>query len=569
VLVSSRVSLRSGRVFAGFVLALFLNIVPTSARALGTCGDVDCSGSVTASDALAVLKKAVSIPSVVACPSSCGSGLAVGPSTDALVVCGDFNCSASVTAGDALSLLKFAVGGAVNLQCGTECPGVSTTTSTTLPPTNNSGAAVAVVDALSATANLYGNPTNPENARKVKSLAAYSNLLVESDTGGTLANMKTMLDALTGGAGENIDLSGCTTNGSGNVSFSSCAIGSGTTLSGSIAGSGNTFSLDLTFTYGTTTVTMTGDVTVTSTAMTGTVTISTKVVVGSQTTTTSITETLDLGMTGNCPTSGTVTFSWHIVEKTGETTTSDEQSGFTATYGPSCGDATFAGQTTTTTPPATTTTIGGQTANQLAALEFVTNVYRLRDLATGFATDGDKFDRLAIWADNAAILGQSDSSGVLFTIEADSSSSNVVQQPDPACASRVGGTTTYTNCSIDYGRFSWNGTLTVNGDQLDVELHFNDLADHKRDLVGSLTVSDTSVMGSLNTLLDYMPSIIRYYDPTTLTFSLTTQSGCAKAGTMKETYDLQTIYNGQVVSEAKGNYTATYGPACGQVQFTP
>ena len=131
-------------------VSLLLTVGETCGYSLGTCGDVDCSGTVTASDALAVLRKAVGTASVVACPSSCGSGVVLGVPTDALVVCGDFNCSASVTAGDALSLLKSAVGGAVALQCGTECPGVSTTTSTTLPQTSSSAAAVAVVNSVQA-----------------------------------------------------------------------------------------------------------------------------------------------------------------------------------------------------------------------------------------------------------------------------------------------------------------------------------------------------------------------------------------------------------------------------------
>jgi len=310
-------------------------------------------------------------------------------------------------------------------------------------------------------------------------------------------------------------------------------------------------------------------VTVTTSAITGSVTVSTKVTSGSQSTTTTVVETLDLGLTNNCPTSGTTTFAWHVVEKTGTATTRDEQSSFTTTYGPSCGDATFAGQTTTTTPPATTTTIGGQTANELAALEFVTNMYRLRDLATGFATDGDALDRLSVMADNAAILGQADSSGVLFTARVEGPPQNIVQPPDPSCATRVGATTTYTNCQLDYGRFTINGSLTINGDALDVEMHFVDQADHKRDLLGNVIVSDTAVTGSLDTLLDYMPSIIRYYDPTTLAFALGVQSRCAKSGTIKETYDLQTIYNDQVLTEAKGEFTATYGSACGQVKLTP
>ncbi|MCA1789330.1 MAG: hypothetical protein LC667_05565 [Thioalkalivibrio sp.] len=84
------------------------------------CGDVDCNGKRTASDALLMLKKAVGQQASVFCPIQCQSGL-----FDALPVgsevCGDTNCNGSVTAGDALSVLKAAVGQSVGLMCGVQC----------------------------------------------------------------------------------------------------------------------------------------------------------------------------------------------------------------------------------------------------------------------------------------------------------------------------------------------------------------------------------------------------------------------------------------------------------------
>ena len=79
------------------------------------CGDVTGDGSVTATDALNVLKTAVGIVVELSCST-------------ATVVCGDVTGEGSVTATDALNILKTAVGIDVELNC------PPTTTTTTLPP---------------------------------------------------------------------------------------------------------------------------------------------------------------------------------------------------------------------------------------------------------------------------------------------------------------------------------------------------------------------------------------------------------------------------------------------------
>jgi hypothetical protein len=72
------------------------------------CGDLDASGSISASDALRLLKNAVGTDVTLLCPS-----------LDGEIECGDLNASGSVTASDALALLKRAVGGQVELTCST------------------------------------------------------------------------------------------------------------------------------------------------------------------------------------------------------------------------------------------------------------------------------------------------------------------------------------------------------------------------------------------------------------------------------------------------------------------
>ena len=86
------------RVFC-FVAASFLTLALAGAAAAASlCGDQNNNGSVTAADALGVLK------------------VSVGSLGCDLCIC-DTNLSGKITAGDALVLLKFAVGQAVVLNC--------------------------------------------------------------------------------------------------------------------------------------------------------------------------------------------------------------------------------------------------------------------------------------------------------------------------------------------------------------------------------------------------------------------------------------------------------------------
>lgn len=106
------------RELASTVLAAAMLLVLPGAAAAGpaVCGDVNASGTVTSSDALSVLKKAVGQPVMLAC-ASCPALSVAEP------VCGDVNGSGTVTSSDALSILKKAVGQPVTLACA-DCPGV-------------------------------------------------------------------------------------------------------------------------------------------------------------------------------------------------------------------------------------------------------------------------------------------------------------------------------------------------------------------------------------------------------------------------------------------------------------
>lgn len=88
------------------------------------CGDLDCNGSVLASDALRALRFAVSQPVVITCALECDAH--VDESTERTIpatACADLNCDGSVRASDALSILRLAVAQPAERNCGFACSG--------------------------------------------------------------------------------------------------------------------------------------------------------------------------------------------------------------------------------------------------------------------------------------------------------------------------------------------------------------------------------------------------------------------------------------------------------------
>ncbi len=86
-----------------------------------TCGDVDCSGTLVATDALRVLSFAVGLPIDITCSPDCG--VAAEEAVYPPLACADINCDESVTATDALSVLRRAIAQPVPFQCGFACHG--------------------------------------------------------------------------------------------------------------------------------------------------------------------------------------------------------------------------------------------------------------------------------------------------------------------------------------------------------------------------------------------------------------------------------------------------------------
>jgi hypothetical protein len=363
-------------------------------------------------------------------------------------------------------------------------------------------------------------------------------------------------------------LDGCTTSGSGTASFVDCALGDTTELDGSITGAGNDYSFSFTFVIttplGTTTITLNGEVTVTTSAIAGTLSTEATTLSGGNTSIMTATQVIAVGLTAGCPTSGTLETTYHVVEKDGPTTTRDESSSFTATFGPACGDVSFGGASTTTTSSTTTTTLGGQSPYAPKALGIVTAVHDLLDLGTGNATDGDKLDRVFMMIEDASVLAALDSTGSLLTVGA---IARVVEQPDPNCAQRVGTSTLYTNCQVDFGRWTLNGGIDVSGDDITINFYFVDGANVTRTMGGTVTLTDTALSGSFDGLLLSTSGILTNRTETVLQFALGLESRCARSGTLTVPYTLRTFVNDQEVTTTPGEYSALYGPACGQVAF--
>ncbi len=105
------------------------------------CGDVNCTGTVLATDALLVLQHAVGIAVVISCRDECPLGFTTtsiarfAPTTSTTLgelglavpagttnLCADMNCDARVTATDAFLVLKKAIKQNVTLVCVEDCP---------------------------------------------------------------------------------------------------------------------------------------------------------------------------------------------------------------------------------------------------------------------------------------------------------------------------------------------------------------------------------------------------------------------------------------------------------------
>ncbi len=133
------------------------------------------------------------------------------------------------------------------------------------------------------------------------------------------------------------------------------------------------------------------------------------------------------------------------------------------------------------------------------------------------------------------------------------------------CGTTSGGTTTYNNCT--YGSSTVNGTITVAGDTITVDLTTNygggtgTVTGLDMKWTGSVTVTATQINGSLR--FDTTASTTQYgaiSGYTTMTFNginLDT-AGCATGGTM-EAY----TESGMQGYTYHGTVDVTFGPACG------
>jgi ASPIC and UnbV/FG-GAP-like repeat/Dockerin type I domain len=111
----------------GLLVVCLLGRCAADASAYTWCGDVNCDRAITASDALAVLRSAVSDSTSTACPLSCSAtfpergDLPQASEQESGRHCADFNCDGSVTSADALLLLLHTVDSERRLSCSRSC----------------------------------------------------------------------------------------------------------------------------------------------------------------------------------------------------------------------------------------------------------------------------------------------------------------------------------------------------------------------------------------------------------------------------------------------------------------
>ena len=117
--IAVRVLLISGAFVATCAVPM---VRANAAQPTAICGDLDGSGTIAASDALFLLKRAVGQQVTISCPACPSLSFNTGASSqpDSFTqsqLCGDLDGSGSIAASDALVLLKRAVGQNVQISC--------------------------------------------------------------------------------------------------------------------------------------------------------------------------------------------------------------------------------------------------------------------------------------------------------------------------------------------------------------------------------------------------------------------------------------------------------------------
>jgi hypothetical protein len=84
---------------------------------------------------------------------------------------------------------------------------------------------------------------------------------------------------------------------------------------------------------------------------------------------------------------------------------------------------------------------------------------------------------------------------------------------------------------------------------------------------GTVTLTDTALSGSFDSLLLSTSGILTNRTETVLQFALDLESRCARRGTLPVPYTRRTVVNHQEVTTTPGECSALYGPACGRVAF--
>lgn len=158
-----------------------------------------------------------------------------------------------------------------------------------------------------------------------------------------------------------------------------------------------------------------------------------------------------------------------------------------------------------------------------------------------------------IYANALALASATDESALLAELSATVPSEAVGALEAPACVSETGNTVTWDNC--DFVTYTIDGTVTVNGDEVDIDLDIT-TSGITVSFLGTITVTSTLIDGEIlitSTVASVGFSVNVIFDQIVIT------DGCATGGSI--TVDPSTS------AGPIRTVRADFGPACGDVEL--
>jgi hypothetical protein len=141
------------------------------------------------------------------------------------------------------------------------------------------------------------------------------------------------------------------------------------------------------------------------------------------------------------------------------------------------------------------------------------------------------------------------------------------------CVKQDGKTITYNNCT--FGTMSVNGTITVDTDKIAVALTMKMTSPYSMELTwsGSVTVTDTSINGTLKYDMVMDQSGMKVKGSTTITYgNIVLTAGCPTAGTLdidgNWKADVPNMPSGYSAGSVDMSVSVVFGPNCGDLKMS-